>query len=146
MEQPTRPWRIEDIDKLLELLPIMESPDFVAATWPQEVDTADLQMPYPTYHPVVDQMRTLLFSTSAYIDPYAPLPEDPTQEGVPFNVMGVDYPLAYFETATVDQLRRYLVRCYRSERFCDGYIDSQFKSGSIQSALRRLRELRANMR
>jgi hypothetical protein len=32
--------------------------------------------------------------------------------------------------------------CCRDERFCDGYLESQFLSGSIPAALERLKVLR----
>jgi hypothetical protein len=102
-------------------------------------------MPYPVYHEVVDRMWKLLYDTSAYIAPYAPLPEDPTPEGIPFSVMSAHFPRDYFESATLNQVRRYLVLCARGERFCDGHIASQFESGSILAALKRLSFLRREL-
>lgn len=147
MEEPTGVWLAADIDRILELIPIIEAPDFQSHVWPDLPDiiengTRIRQMPYPVYHEAVDRMWKLLYETSAYIDPYAPLPEDSTRDGVPFSVMGAHFPPEYFETATLNQVRRYLVLCTRGERFCDGYIASQFESKSIQAALRRLRHLR----
>ena len=147
MDKPAREWLPADIDKILDLLPIIDAPGFQSHVWPDLPDiiengTRIMQMPYPTYHEVVDQIWKLLYETSAYIDPYAPLPEDPTQEGVPFSVMGAHFPPQYFEAATLNQVRRYLVLCTRGERFCDGHIASQFECGSLQAALHRLRQLR----
>ena len=147
MEAPTDEWLNTDIDMMLSLLPTIEAPDFQSQVWPNLPDVVEngtriRQMPYPVYHEVVDRMWKLLYETSAYIDPYAPLPEDPTADGVPFSVMGAHFPAEYFETATLNQVRRYLVLCTRGERFCDGHIASQFESKSIQAALRRLRHLR----
>lgn len=150
MELPTTSWKQEDIDQMLELLPIIQSPDFVPFTWPEQKERIEngvrvLQMPYPVYHEVVDRMWKLLYDTSAYIDPYAPLPEDPTAEGIPFSVMGAHFPPDYFESATLNQVRRYLVLCTRGERFCDGHIASQFESGSILAALKRLSFLKREL-
>lgn len=147
MEQPTTQWSAGDIDRMLELLPIIESPGFVPFTWPELPERYEngkriLQMPYPMYHEVVDRMWKLLYETTAYIDPYAPLPEDPTQDGIEFSVMGAHFPPEYFDSATLNQVRRYLVLCTRGERFCDGHIASQFESGSMLAALRRLKNLR----
>lgn len=147
LEKPTGEWLVADIDKMVELLPIIEAPEFQPHIWPDLPDiiengTRIRQMPYPVYHEVVDRMWKLLYETSAYIDPYAPQPEDPNQDGVPFSVMGAHFPPEYFDTATLNQVRRYLVLCTRGERFCDGHIASQFESGSIQAALRRLRTFR----
>jgi len=147
MERPTEEWSRSDIDKMLELLSVIESPGFVPFTWPElperhENGVRVLQMPYPVYHEVVDRLWTLLYETSAYVDPYAPLPEDPTQEGIPFSVLGAHFPPEYFDSATLNQVRRYLVLCTRGERFCDGHIASQFESGALPAALKRLRKVR----
>lgn len=150
-DQPITEWLVEDIDLMLELLPIVEKPGFQAHSWPDPPVTSDAdgkriyRMPYPNYHEAVERFRTLVYSTSAAIDPYAALPEDPTQDGVPFSVAGTHYPLEYFENATLNQIRRYLVLCTRGERFCDGHIASQFDSGAFQAALRRLRDLRLSL-
>ena len=146
-DKPTKGWKGADIDAMLAMLPVVEAEGFVAATWPEtEVEIVDgvrhMAMPYPDYHPVVDTLWDLCYRTSAYLDPYAALPEDPTPDGVPFSVLGASFPPEYFRTATLDGIRRYLVLCTRGERFCDGHIASQFESGAILAALRRLRELR----
>jgi hypothetical protein len=46
-----------------------------------------------------------------------------------------------FESATVDDLRRFFMILKRRERFGDGTIESAFKKGLMRSALLRLREL-----
>lgn len=135
------------IDELIGLLETIEAPDFVPASWPDrgsvEKDGVKVyNMPYPDYHPVVERMRWLFATVADGIDPYGPLPEDPTQDGIPFSVMGADFPIEYFQTATYDQLRRYFMLCLRGERFCDGHIESQFTSGSVAAALRRLAKLK----
>lgn len=147
MDCPTKEWAVDDIDRMLEVLKVVESPDFVPFTWPEQEERIEngvrvLQMPYPVYHEVVYQLWKLLYETTAYIDPYAPLPEDPTQDGIPFSVLGAHFPRDYFESATLNQVRRYLVLCTRGERFCDGHIAGEFAGGSIVAALRRLRKLR----
>jgi hypothetical protein len=87
----------------------------------------------------------VLYDTTAYIDAYAPLPEDPTRDGIPFSVLGTSFRLEYFETATLNQVRRYLDLCTRGERFCDGHVAGELESGTILAALRRLRDLRSTM-
>ena len=146
-DSPTEEWSSDDIDQMLDLLPIIQAPDFVAFTWPElpariENGKRVIQMPYPIYHEVVNKFWKLVYDTSAFIDPYAPLPEDPTQEGIPFSVLGTNFEPEYFQTATLNQVRRYLVLCTRGERFCDGYIANQFESGAFESALLRVKELR----
>ncbi len=134
------------IASLLELLPIFEAPDFVPGEWPERsyVDKAGVRiinMPYPDYHPSVEAFRERMGALTSGIHPYLALPEDGTPEDIPFSVTGVSFPLEYFETATVDQIRRYFALLNRGERFCDGHIDGEFRSGKIQAALRRLRAL-----
>jgi len=128
-ESEPQPWPREDIERLLDLLPILEAPEFVPATWPK-LDNKDgvVQMPYPVYHETVEQLRERVWAGPKF-DPYEALPEDTPE---------TDPRKPNFETATVNQIRRYLMLCCRDERFCDGHIESQFLSGSIISALRKL--------
>ena len=88
---------------------------------------------------MVGQLHSLIVDTAALIDPYGQLLEDPTQDGIEFSGAGANLSPEYFETATVNQVRRYLVLLTRGERFCDGYIASQFDEGVLLAAFRRLR-------
>lgn len=146
-DRPTKTWAVRDIDRMLQLLDEIERPGFVAYTlWTQpkeSIEPNSIPMTFPDYHPVVKELIDLLYKSSAWIDPYAALPEDPVQEDVPFSVLGVSYSLAYFETATLNQVRRYLVLLSRGERFCDGHIAGEFNRGAVLAALRRLRALRS---
>ncbi|HMS55038.1 MAG TPA: DUF6508 domain-containing protein [Fimbriimonadaceae bacterium] len=130
--------------RVLELLPILESPDFVAATWPKlapriENGVKIIQMPYPEYHPAIDELRSAVWGPPD-LDPYKALPEDPPDIQL---TPGLSFPIEYFETATANQVRRYLMLCFRGERFCDGHIDGEFLNGKIVAALRRLRSLQS---
>jgi len=147
MENEPAKWPPEGIDAVLAFLPVFEDPHFVPFVWPplrkSIIDGREVtHMPYPEYDLKVDEFWSTLARTGGRVHPYNPLPEDPTQEGIPFSVMGVYFPVEYFETATLDQVRRYLSLCTRGERFCDGHIASQFENGSLLAALHRLRELR----
>jgi len=137
-----------DIEPVLSLKPIFDSlsvEEFRNWNGWEPVDLPEggqaLHVPYPEYHPVVEKWWNLLYQTPFYIDPYAALPEDPTPDGVPFSVMGAHFPPEYFENATRDQVRRYMLLCTRGERFCDGHIAGEFESGVIQAAFRRLEDL-----
>lgn len=139
---------IEDVEAVLKLKPIFDSLSIEQfQNWkgraPKRLPEGGeaLAVPYPNYHPVVKQWWKLLYETPFYIDPYASLPEDPTQDGVPFSVMGAQFPPEYFENATLNQVRRYMLLCTRGERFCDGYIAGEFERGTIQAAFARLQEL-----
>lgn len=102
-------------------------------------------LPHRTYDSAIKMMWTLCYHSSALIDPYGVLPEDPpgTERGVCLTQV-----LDSFEKmhqATLDQIRRYLILCTRCERFCDGYIARELDSGLLLGALQRLRELRTQM-
>lgn len=149
-EKPTKRWTRRDIDRMLAMLPPMEERDFVPYTWERperRVDRGDetIELTAPLYHRVVETLWDQCYNSSAWIDPYAALPEDPDQDGIPFDVLGAHFPPEYFATATLNQVRRYLVLCTRGERFCSGHIAAQINSGSMLAALRRLRELREAM-
>ncbi len=143
-------WPVEGIDAVLAFLPVFEDPSFVPFTWPplrkSVIDGVEVtHLPYPEYHPKVDEFWRALAFFGGRVHPYNPLPEDPTQEPIPFSVLGAYFPIEYFQSATIDQVRRYFSLCTRGERFCDGYIASQFENGTLLAALRRLRELRDAM-
>lgn len=133
----------EAIERLLQFLPIFEDPGFVAATWPERFYTNAegkqvMNMPYPDYHPSVEEFRNQYPALVMGIHPYEPLPEDQTQEGIPFSVTGATFTEEYFDKASIDQIRRYLMLLSRGERFCDGHIDGEFRTGKVVMALRRL--------
>jgi len=150
MNKPTKKWSTKDIDKMLALLPIIEAEGFKAATWPKrepvEVKGELIQhVPYPKYHPVVDQFLGFCYETSCFIEPYEVLPEDPAgtePDTITFNVLQNASDMSH---ATVDQIRRYFVLCARFERFCDGAIEGHIENGFIPAALRQLRRLRESM-
>lgn len=136
------------VNRLLDLLPALESADFVPATWPPRfhIDEAGVRhehMPYPDYAPEVEEFLRVMPAFTADIHPYKALPEDDSQEDVPFSVLGASWPIEYFEEATVDQIRRYFALLHRGERFCDGHIGGEFEAGKVQAALRRLATLLA---
>lgn len=137
-----------DIEAVLSLKPIIDSlsvEEFRSWNGWEPMDLPEggqaLHIPYPNYHPVVEKWWNLLYQTPFYIDPYAALPEDPTPDGVPFSVMGAHFPPEYFDNATLDQVRRYMLLCTRGEKFCDGHIAGEFESGVIQAAFARLASL-----
>lgn len=149
MAIPYGPWAQEDIDRMLEFLPVFEDPSFVPATWikfePEMIGGRLVhRLPYPEYCDKVEEFRRLCFGSTCGIDPYAVLPEDPpgTQPGL--ETARVITSEAEIATATLDQIRRYFVLSVRAERFCDGYIEGQLKLGKFQAALRRVAELRVS--
>lgn len=147
MAETPQPWNPEGIDETLAYLAIFEDPSFVPFVWepmrPIIKDGKEIwPMPYPTYDKKVDNFWRTFAKTGGFIHPYNPLPEDPTQDGITFSVLGAHFPIEYFETATLNQVRRYLSLCTRGERFCDGHIAGQFENGCIVAALRRVAALK----
>jgi hypothetical protein len=143
-------WPTESVDRVLEFLPVFENPSFVPCEWPPTlkttVDGRDVtHMPYPVYSQTVDDFWQTFFDSGGMIHPYNPLPEDPTQHPIEFIVCAQYFTKEYFETATVNQIRRYFALCRRAERFCDGYIAAQIDEGYFVAALTRLKRLREEM-
>jgi len=145
IHRPTKGVHRSAAEKLLAVLAEMEAPDFrfyePAPPEPSHDPPTIVLGSGPTYHPVFQKLWELLYDSSLYLDPYAALPEDPKQDGIAFSVMGASFPPEAFRSATLDQVRRYLVLCTRGERFCDGHVAGEWDSGALLAALRRFREL-----
>ncbi len=139
--KPVQPWLRPDIDAMLALLPLFEDPAFVPCTWTKPAPGEDLFLPYPTYHLTVDELHRLAFGSTAFVDPYAPLPEDAAH---PFPTDSPAALPAFIRSASLNQLRRYLTHLFRAERFCDGAIEGQFQNGNLVAVLRRIRDLTAS--
>jgi hypothetical protein len=136
--KPVQPWLRADIEAMLALLPVFESPDFVPCTWTKPAPGEDLFLPYPTYSRSVDELHHLAFASTAYVDPYAPLPEDAQ---LPFPSDSPATLPEFIQAASLNQLRRYLTHLFRAERFCDGVVEGEFKNCNLVAVLRRMRDL-----
>lgn len=150
VDHPTKTWSLHDVDLMLALMEVIESPGFDIATWPhREPQSLDgrfvRQMPYPDYHSVVDELTRMCYETSTFIDPYGLLPEDPRGLDPDSGATNLLSSPRDMDSASLDQIRRYLVICTRGERFCDGHIAAEFEKGCLQAAMRRLRKLRRDM-
>ena len=134
---------------MLALLPAMEERGFEIANWVQ--GTTEFQgktvnvMPYPTYHPAVEAVFALFLQSSAFIDAYGALPEDPAGYDPGFGTKDLMRDPKRLVAASINQIRRYLGLCLRGEKFGDGYIQGEFEQGRLLAVLRRLRELRTTM-
>ncbi|MDQ2985944.1 MAG: DUF6508 domain-containing protein [Armatimonadota bacterium] len=147
MAETLQPWPAEGIDETLAYLPFFEDRSFVPFVWepmrPMMKDGKEVwHVPYPICDDKVDGFWRTFAKTGGFIHPYDALPEDATQGGIQFSVLGAHFPIEYFETATLNQVRRYLSLCTRGERFCDGHIAGQFENGCIIAALRRVAALK----
>ena len=81
---PTKVWSKKDIDRMLEVMSVILAPGFEFAVWPEPqseiIDGRPVyKIAYPDYHPVVDKFWKLCYETTAYVQPYAALPEDPPE-------------------------------------------------------------------
>ena len=119
---------------MLDLIPAIQEPGFVAATWTEGHAS-------PVYHAVVDQFFKLCSGTTVQCDPYAVLPEDPAGVEAGTRTLGVLRTPQDMSSASLGQIRRYFILCTRGERFCDGFLDEQLTKGVFLAALLRLREL-----
>jgi hypothetical protein len=108
-----------------------------------------LHMPYPDYHPAVWEWNAAVFRTPFYIDPYREVPGK--KGGVPPpRFLGIGGPKRakperFFKNAPLDEVRQYMAVCLRGEKWCTGYIGSEFERGVVIAAFRRLEVLRAEM-
>jgi len=99
----------------------------------------------PDYHPSVEQFFELESSATFAFHPYADLPEDAPRSSDGFDPMARRETIDTLRTASFDQVRRYLAWCRRGERFCDGHVDSELRTGVLIAALHRLRVLRSDL-
>ena len=131
-------WSLEDRRAAVAFLEVIEQPDFVNCTWTKLQSTDKDGKTYtsggwPEYDPRVFEFLNLARNTPG-IDPYAGEP----WEAFWARCWSEPEP---FKTASIGEIRRFLLLVKRRERFGDGTIDSAFKKGLIRAALIRLREL-----
>lgn len=147
-DEPAQEWPPEDIRRALEFLPVFESDEFRAQPYQwhggetrEEDGKKIISMPWVKYHPQLERFWRLFYESSAYLDPYRPLPEDGWQEGEPFSVFDINMDQPYLERATLNQIRRYLTLLSRGERFSEGTIAAAIDSRLFLAALHRLKAL-----
>jgi hypothetical protein len=123
----------EDIDALLEFLPLFERPGREFAKWGGLEKNADgsLSFPFPIYDEDVNEFFNLV-GQRGWID-VGYKPEDAAR-------MLADE--EFIEQASLEQVRTMLTYCVRGERFCDGHRESLLVGGKIVALLRRLETIR----
>lgn len=138
-------WTEAEARRFRELMAIIDQPDFVPATWAdfsKPWPDGKYRLPYPTYAPEVDEIWALLAKSGVMRHPYELLPEDPPDAKAGLETHLILKTVEDIEGATIDQIGRYLMLCRRAERFADGHIDDEFRSGRLVAALRRVAELK----
>lgn len=126
----------EDIDALLEFLPLFERPGRTFAKWGGLEKSADgsLSFPFPIYDEDVDEFFKRV-GQRGWID-VGYKPEEAAR-------MLEDDKL--IERATLEQVKTMLTYCVRGEKFCDGHRESLLEGGQVVALLRRLEAIREQM-
>ena len=120
----------QQIDRVLEFLPIFENQDFRFGEWCQP----EGQIPYFSYsHGVTDFIQTLY--QQQVIIPF----DWPNwgQEAQHYQIEP-----GALEGADLPTLRKLLTAHVRADRFSEGHLASVLKSGHITAILRRLKQIR----
>jgi hypothetical protein len=126
----------EDIDALLEFLPLFQKPGRTFAKWSEMVKNADgsFSLPYPVYDDDVEEFFSLV-GQRGWID-VGYKPEEAAQ------MLAEE---EFIEQASLEQVKTMLTYCVRGERFCDGHRESLLIGGQIVALLRRLKAIREEM-
>jgi hypothetical protein len=135
-----------DLDRILALKPTFDSlsiNDFRAWQGGEKVKLEDgsevLHVPWPEYHPVVQEWTKAVWDSPFYIDPYHGAgPSNPNPHA---RFLDINRPSDFFRNATLYDVRQYMAVCIRGEKWSDGHIAGEFERGVIRSALARLETL-----
>lgn len=128
----------EDVDALLESLPLFERPGRTFAKWDEVVTNADgggsrIRLPFPSYDADMEQFFRLV--GERWMDRW--------YEPVEARRMLAD--AEFVKGASIKQVKSMLTYCARGEKFCDGHREWLLKSGQIVALLRRLEVIRERM-
>jgi hypothetical protein len=126
----------EDVDALLEFLPLFERPGRTFATWGGGQKNADgsVSLPFPTYDDDVSEFFSRV-GRHGWLD-YGYSPGEAGRMLGDAELVG---------GASLEQIKSMLTYCLRSERFGDGNWEALLKGGQIVALLRRLRAIRERM-
>jgi hypothetical protein len=127
---------LEDVDALLEFLPLFERPGRTFARWGEVEKNADgsISLPFPVYDEDVEEFFRRV-GRHGWID-YG---YKPSEAGRMLD------DAALVERASVEQIKTMLTFCLRAERFGDGNWEAFLKGGQIVALLRRLKALREQL-
>lgn len=104
-----------------------------------------LHLPYPEYHPVVQEWNVAVYCTPFYIDPYRVVSgqgdRPPHSRFIGLGEPGHPSPEKSFADADLDEVRQYMAVALRGEHWCEGHIAAEFEHGVIQAAFQRLEHL-----
>jgi Family of unknown function (DUF6508) len=139
---------LADIDHILALKATFDSlslDEFRAWKGGDTVQLEDggeaIHLPWPSYHPVVQEWIEAVWDTPFYIDPYHGIRDgDPIPDPKFLNIGEAGYPspVEFFQASNLSMVRQYMAVCIRGEKWCDGHIAAEFERGVIQAAFARL--------
>jgi hypothetical protein len=132
MSEPKAPTP-EQIEALTSFLPRLYAEGFSpVASWNggERGKDGSISLPYPTYHPLVEEFFRRV-SSDGWLDP-GYRPEQAAE-------MLKDE--SRVKTASLDQIRSMLTYCVRGERFSEGHWGQMIERGHIRRLLERLKAL-----
>ena len=126
----------EDVDALLEFLPLFERPGRTFARWGEVEKNPDgsISLPFPVYDADVEEFFSRV-GQRGWLD-YGYKPEEAAR-------MLAD--AEFIKRAGLEQIKSMLTYCVRGERFCDGHRESLLIGGQVVALLRRLQAIRERM-
>ena len=123
----------EEMSQLTAYLPLLYAPGFEPVLrWhggEREADGA-YRLPYPEYHPLVEEFFRLVAS-EGWLD-YQYNPDDAARM--------LSEP-SFIRSASLAQIKSMLTFCVRGERFADGHRAEMIENGSICRILERIEQL-----
>jgi hypothetical protein len=131
-----QPPTVQEIEKLTAFLPRLYSEGFSAVeSWNGgKQQDGSISLPYPNYHPVVEEFFRLV-SGDGWLD-HEYNPEQAYQLLKDENAI---------KNASVSQIKSMLTFCMRGERFSDGHWAQMIEEGYIRRLLQRLDEIGSEM-
>jgi hypothetical protein len=118
---------IKDIDRILELLPLLQDPKEKHFTVHQSKPVKGvISMPFIEYSETVNKLSSLIYEIGFATDNYACDLQDADK----------------LAKADIKAIAKCLTFHDRGERFCDGHIAVELEDGHIQAVLKRLWDIR----
>ena len=138
MKKTTRLPTRQEIDELLEYLPVFSNTDFhPVLTWHggNINENGATTIPYPEYDPLIHNFLRIA-SKECWLD-YG---YDPTTAGKLLRDQ------TYVKNCSLEQVKSLLTYFIRGERFMDGFWESMIQEGHIQRIMERIAEIRSQLR
>jgi hypothetical protein len=128
---------LQEVEKLTAFLPRLYAEGFSPVqSWEggEKRNDGSFTVPYPNYHPIVEEFFRLV-SSGGWLD-YEYDPEQAYQMLKDENAIKV---------ASLSQIKTMLTFCVRGERFSDGHWAQMIEEGYIRRLLERLDEIKSEL-